>query len=99
MKEIGERERRLADVSLPTSNLVNELDDRTLESEPEHEFLHRRQFLWNLHMTIKMQLIALLVLMVKQNSHLSLTPISFQFFLEAHTHAREKKLTSHASLF
>ncbi|XWS68740.1 hypothetical protein CRYUN_Cryun04dG0117700 [Craigia yunnanensis] len=38
MKEIGGRERRLADVSLPTSNHVNEVDEKTLESEPEPEF-------------------------------------------------------------
>ncbi|PPR84766.1 hypothetical protein GOBAR_AA35944 [Gossypium barbadense] len=38
MKGIGGRERRLGDVSLPMSNLVDEVDERTLESEPEPEF-------------------------------------------------------------
>ncbi|XVF02131.1 hypothetical protein REPUB_Repub04eG0149500 [Reevesia pubescens] len=38
MKGIGGRERRLGDVSLPMSNLVKEVDEKTLESEPEPEF-------------------------------------------------------------
>ncbi|OMO72025.1 hypothetical protein COLO4_27860 [Corchorus olitorius] len=38
MKEIGSRERRLGDVCLPLSNSVKEVDEKTLESDPEPEF-------------------------------------------------------------
>ncbi|GLT52438.1 hypothetical protein SLA2020_257850 [Shorea laevis] len=38
IKEIGGRMRRLVDVSFPTSNLLHEVDEKKLESEPESEF-------------------------------------------------------------